>query len=50
MCVYTGVSRRSREILVFPVRYVLVCPRISIFFGKAKVYNVNQISFFAESH
>ena len=41
MCVDTGVARRARQIFVFSVRYVLLCPRIAVLLGKAKIDDVH---------
>ena len=41
-----GVACCTREILVLPVRYVLMCACVSVFFGKTKVYEIHQVSFF----
>ena len=50
MSVYAGISCCSCEILVFPIWDMLVCSRISVFFGKAEVYYVHKVTFFAKSH
>ena len=44
MCVDTGVSGSASQVLVLPVRDVLMCSRISVLFGKAKVYDVDEVT------
>lgn len=50
MCVYRGVARCARQILVLPVRDVLVCAGITVLFGQAKVNDVDQVSLLAQPH
>ena len=50
MCVNTGVACSAGQILVFPVRYVLMCACVAIFLGQAKVYDIYKVAFLAESH
>ena len=50
MSVDAGVTRRSGQVLVFPVRYVLVRARISILLGEAEVDDVNEVALLAEAH
>ncbi len=50
MCVDTGVSGCSSQVLVFPVRYVLVCASISVLLGQTKVNDVDQVALLAQAH
>ena len=50
MCVDAGVARRAGEVLVFPVRYVLVCARVAVFLGQTEVDDVDEVALLAEAH
>ena len=50
MRVDRGIARRARQVLVFPVRYVLMCARIAILLREAKINNIHEIAFPAEAH
>jgi hypothetical protein len=50
MSVDAGVAGSAGQVLVFPVRNVLVCSRITKFFGQAKVYGIDKVAFFAKAH
>ena len=50
MCVDAGVARRAGEVLVFPVRYVLVCARVAVLLGQAEVDDVDEVALLAEAH
>ncbi len=50
MCVDTGVSGCSSQVLVFPVRYVLVCASIAVLLGQTKVNDVDQVALLAQPH
>ena len=50
MCVYAGISRSPREILVFSVGDMLMSSSVPIFLGQAKVYYIHKVAFFAQSH
>ena len=50
MCVNAGVTGGAGEVLVFSVRYVLVCARITVLLGQAEVDDINEIAFLAQSH
>jgi len=45
-----GVPSCPREVLVFSVWYVLVCPCVPIFFGKPEVDDIHKVSLFAQTH
>jgi len=49
MCVDGGVSGSTRKILVLTVRDMLMSFAISIFLGKTKIDNVDNIGFFSET-
>lgn len=49
MRVNAGVARRTRQVLVFSVRYVGVRPRVAVFLCEAKVNYVDQISLLSEA-
>ena len=50
MCVDGGVARCSSQILVLPVRDMLVRAGITVFFGQTKVDDVHQVTLLAEPH
>lgn len=50
MCVDRCVACCARQVLVLPVRDVLVCAGITVLFSQAKVYDVNQVSLLAKPH
>lgn len=50
MCVDGGVARRAGQVLVLPVRDVLVCASIAVLFGQAKVNDVHQVPLLAKPH
>lgn len=50
MCVDGGVAGRAGQVLVLSVRYVLVCPGVSVLLGQAEVDDVNQVAFLPQSH
>lgn len=50
MCVYGGIACRARQVLVLPVRDVLVCAGITVLFGQAKVNDVHQVTLLAKPH
>lgn len=50
MCVDGGIARCARQVLVLPVRNVLVCAGITVLLGQPKVNDVHQVAFLAESH
>jgi len=45
-----GVARRAGQVLVLPVRDVLVCAGVTVLFGKAKVNDVHQVALLAKPH
>ena len=49
MCVNAGVSRRTRKVLVFSVRYVGVRPCVPVLLCEAEVNYVDQISLLSET-
>ena len=50
MCIDAGVSGSPRQVLVFPVWYVLVCFRVAVFLGEAEVDDVHEVTLLAETH
>lgn len=50
MCVDGGVAGRAGQVLVLSVRYVLVCPSVSVLLGQAEVDDVNKIAFLPQAH
>lgn len=50
MCVYGGVAGRARQVLVLPVRDVLVCAGITVLFGQTKVNDVHQVALLSKPH
>lgn len=50
MCVYGGISCCARQVLVLPVRDMLVCAGITVLFGQAKVNDVHQVTLLAKPH
>lgn len=50
MCVDGGISRCARQVLVLPVRDVLMCAGITVLFGQAKVNDIYQVAFLAKPH
>lgn len=45
-----GVACCASQVLVLPVRDVLVCAGITVLFSQAKVYDVNQVTLLAKPH
>mmetsp|Transcript_10264 Transcript_10264/g.36488 ORF Transcript_10264/g.36488 Transcript_10264/m.36488 type:complete len:377 (+) Transcript_10264:1-1131(+) len=45
-----GIPRRPRQVLVLPVRNVLVRPWVAVLFGQAKVDDVHLVRLLAQSH
>ncbi len=45
-----GVARRAGEILVFPVRDVLVGARVSVLLGEPEVDDVDEVALLPEPH
>ena len=43
-----GVAGGASQVLVFPVRNVLVTPHVSVLLGKPKIDDVNEVAFFAK--
>lgn len=50
MCIDTGISCSSCEILVFSIGDVLMCASVPVFLGQTKVYHIHKVAFFAKSH
>lgn len=50
MCVYRGIACRASQILVLPVRDVLVCAGITVLLGQAKVNDVHQVTLLTKPH
>ena len=50
MCINTGVSCSARQVLVFPIRYVLMCARVAVLFGETEINDIHKVAFFAEAH
>lgn len=50
MCVYGGVACCARQVLVLPVRDVLVCTGITVLLRQTKVNNVHQVALLSEAH
>lgn len=50
MSVDGGVSCSSSQVLVLAVRDVLVSAGVAVFFGQAKVDDVDQVALFAQPH
>lgn len=50
MCVDGGVASCASQVLVLPVRDVLVCAGITVLLSKAKIYDVNQVTLLAKPH
>lgn len=60
MCVYEctyaqmrvdgGVASGAGQVLVLSVRYVLVCPSVSVLLGQAEVDDVNEVAFLPQAH
>lgn len=50
MCVDGSITCRSSQILVLPVRDMLVCAGITVFFGQAKVNDVHQVTLLSKPH
>lgn len=50
MCVDAGVTSRACEVFVFPVGYVLVRPTIPVLLSQAKVYDIHEVTFLAQTH
>lgn len=48
--VNTSIASSSGQILVLPVRYVLVSSAIPIFLGQAEVDDIYKITLFAQAH
>ena len=44
------VSGRPGEVLVFPVRNVLMCAIITKLFGQSKIDGIDEVALFAEAH
>ena len=49
MGVDTGISGGASQVLVFPIGDVLVCPRVSVLLGQAKVDNVDKVALFPQA-
>ena len=43
-------DKHTREIFVFPVRYVLMRSGVAIFLGQTEVDDVNEVALFAKPH
>lgn len=43
VCVYAGIARCARQVLVLPICDVLVCARVSVPLGKSKIYDVHRV-------
>lgn len=50
MCVDGGVAGCASQVLVLPVRDVLVCAGVAVLFGQAKVDDVHQVALLAKPH
>ena len=50
MRVDAGVSRGTRQVLVLPVRYVLVSLRVTVLLRQSKVDDVHQVALLPETH
>lgn len=50
MRVDAGVSSGTRQVLVLPVRYVLVSLRITVLLRQSKVDDVHQVALLPETH
>ena len=46
----TGIPCRPRQVLVFPVRNMLMCPTVSVFLRQSKVNYVDKVSLLTEAH
>lgn len=50
MCVDGSITCCASEVLVLPVRDVLMCAGITVLFGQAKVNDVHQVTLLAKPH
>lgn len=50
MCVNRGVARCASQVLVLPVRDVLVCAGITVLLGQSKVNDVHQVALLPKPH
>lgn len=50
VCVYGSVTGSAGQVLVLAVGDVLVRTGIAVFFGQAKVNDVNQVALLAQTH
>lgn len=50
MCVYGGVACCACQVLVLPVRDVLVCTGIAVLLGQTEVNNVHQVALLSKTH
>ena len=50
MCVDAGVAGGAGQVLVFPVRDVLVGARVAVLLRQPKVDHVDEVSLLAEPH
>ena len=50
MCVDASISGGSCQVLVFPVRDVLMSSGITVLLGQAKVNDVDKIAFLPQPH
>lgn len=50
MCIDGGIACCASQVLVLPVRNVLVCAGITVLLGQAKVNDVNQVALLAKPH
>lgn len=50
MSIDTGIPCGTRQVFVFPVWDVLVCPTVTKFLGQTKIDDVNEVSLFTQPH
>ena len=50
MCVDACISGSPCEVLVFPVRNMLVCACITVLLGETKINDVDKVALFSQTH
>lgn len=50
MCIYGSITSSSGKIFILPIDYMFIGSAITILLGKAKIYNVDQIATFTQTH
>lgn len=45
-----GIACRARQVLVLPVRNVLVCSGVAVLLGQSKVNDVHQVTLLTKPH